>query len=525
MFTLNRATTRMFVYVFLMLLISNLGAMVDRVLHSEIPYFDEEHLVVGGVTAIVMILLLGTLEVYLAQRRRVEAALRESEERFALLFNEAPLGYQALDEEGRFLDVNAAWLEALGYVREEVLGRWFGDFLAPEYVEAFQERFEAFKERGAIHSAFELINKNGERRVIDFEGRIGHKPDGAFAQTHCILTDITERRLAEEELRRSTALLSRGESLAHLGSWERDVASGVTTVSAEWQRQHGLSGEHVTDEEVLSICHPDDREALTSAIDGAAAGEPQRLAHRIVRSDMREVRHLMTFGEPRFDARGRVEAVMGASLDVTGRVRADAVLLEREERLQRALADTVAALGATVSMRDPYTSAHERRVAELVCKIAERLNWSVEAIERLRIAALVHDVGKISVPAEILSKPSCLTELEFELIKAHSAAACEILAPIDFGGPVAEIILQHHERLDGSGYPQGLSGERVLPGARLLAVADVVEAMTTHRPYRPALPLEEALAEIEGGAGTRYDAAACEVAAQLFREEGFTFSE
>ena len=162
----------------------------------------------------------------------------------------------------------------------------------------------------------------------------------------------------------------------------------------------------------------------------------------------------MTYGEPRYDAQGRVEAVSGVSLDVTERVRADEALREREERLQRALAGTVAALGATVAMRDPYTSAHELRVAELATRIAASLGWSVEAVERLRIAALVHDIGKIAIPAEILSKPSRLTETEFALIKSHSTAAYEILAPIDFGGPVAEIVLQHHERLDGSGYPR-----------------------------------------------------------------------
>ncbi len=348
---------------------------------------------------------------------------------------------------------------------------------------------------------------------------------GNVIGVHVYAQDITELKQAEEGFRRSTELLSRGENLAHLGSWEWDVTSGVTTVSEEWQRLHGLSGERFTDEEILALCHPDDREAVQAAVDRAVAGEPYRVDHRIVRPRTREARHLMTYGEPRYDAQGRVAAVIGASLDVTERVRADEALREREERLQRALADTVAALGATVAMRDPYTSAHERRVAELATRIATRLSWSVEAVERLRIAALVHDIGKITIPAEILSKPSRLTETEFALIKSHSAAAYDILAPIDFGGPVAEIVLQHHERLDGSGYPQGLRGDEIMPGARILAVADVIEAMVTHRPYRPALPLEQALAEIESGAGSRYDAATCETAVRLFREEGFALSE
>ena len=141
------------------------------------------------------------------------------------------------------------------------------------------------------------------------------------------------------------------------------------------------------------------------------------------------------------------------------------------------------------------------------------------------MAALIHDVGKIAVPAEILAKPTRLSVTEFELVKSHAAAANEILAPIDFGGPVAEIVAQHHERLDGSGYPQGLSGEEILPGARVLAVADVVEAMITHRPYRPALPLEQALAEIGPDSRGRFDAEAAEVCRRLFEEEGFVLPD
>ena len=155
-----------------------------------------------------------------------------------------------------------------------------------------------------------------------------------------------------------------------------------------------------------------------------------------------------------------------ADVDISERKRAEDAISEREERLRGAW-PTIAALGATVAMRDPYTASHERRVCELACRIAARLGWSVEAIERLRMAALVHDVGKIAVPAEILAKPTRLSDTEFELVKSHAAAGYETLAPIDFGGPVAEIVAQHHERLDGSGYPQGLRGEQILPGARV----------------------------------------------------------
>jgi HD-GYP domain-containing protein (c-di-GMP phosphodiesterase class II) len=157
-----------------------------------------------------------------------------------------------------------------------------------------------------------------------------------------------------------------------------------------------------------------------------------------------------------------------------------------------------------------------RRTAELSCAIAHRLGWDEEAIEMLRIAAAVHDIGKIAAPAEILSKPGRLTEAEFQLVKVHPRVAHDILAP-------TEIALQHHERLDGSGYPRGLKGDDILPQARIIAVADVVEAMVSHRPYRPALPVSVAVEEIRSGLGTRYDAAVGQACLDLL-EGGFRFA-
>jgi HD-GYP domain-containing protein (c-di-GMP phosphodiesterase class II) len=148
-----------------------------------------------------------------------------------------------------------------------------------------------------------------------------------------------------------------------------------------------------------------------------------------------------------------------------------------------------------------------------------------QMVRGVQVAGKLHDVGKITIPAEILSKPGRLSQTEFELIKGHAEAGFEILKAIDFPWPVADITLQHHERLDGTGYPGGLTGDEILPGARILAVADVVEAMISHRPYRAALPLEAAMAELEDGAGRRYDAAACDAAIRLFHEQGFALSE
>ena len=194
-----------------------------------------------------------------------------------------------------------------------------------------------------------------------------------------------------------------------------------------------------------------------------------------------------------------------------------------EEILRKSLEDSIQAISDTVEMRDPYTAGHQRRVAQLAVAIAGELGLPKDDIHGIRLAADIHDLGKIRVPAEILSKPGKLTDIEYQLIKAHAQAGYDILKGIEFPWPLADIVLQHHERLDGSGYPQGLKGERILLGARIIAVADVVEAMASHRPYRPALGPDLALAEIERGRGTAYDPAVASACLKLFHEGRFAF--
>jgi PAS domain S-box-containing protein len=196
---------------------------------------------------------------------------------------------------------------------------------------------------------------------------------------------------------------------------------------------------------------------------------------------------------------------------------------ESAARLQHSMESTIQAIAGTVEMRDPYTAGHQRRVAELATAIARDLGLAEDRVRGVHLAGVVHDLGKIHIPAEILSKPGKLSRLEFELIKSHPEAGYEILKGVDFPWPIAQIVLQHHERLDGSGYPRGLKADEILLEARILAVADVVEAMSSHRPYRPSLGIEPALQEVGANTGTRYDADVVRACLALFREKAFAF--
>lgn len=192
-------------------------------------------------------------------------------------------------------------------------------------------------------------------------------------------------------------------------------------------------------------------------------------------------------------------------------------------KLENNLEDTIRAIASIIELRDPYTAGHQARVADLAVAIANRMGLSDEQVRGIRLAGVVHDLGKIRIPAEILSKPMRLNEIEYSLIKTHSQAGYDILKGIDFNWPVAQTVLQHHERFDGSGYPQGLKGETILLGARILCVADVVEAMASHRPYRPGLGIETALSEIKNGRRTFYDPAVVDACLEVFNEGQYKF--
>jgi len=210
---------------------------------------------------------------------------------------------------------------------------------------------------------------------------------------------------------------------------------------------------------------------------------------------------------------------------IAERKRAEKELKCYSEKLRELIEEITQAIAATAELRDPYTAGHQQRVAQLACAIAREMKLGKEIIKEIRVAGTLHDIGKIHIPSEILTKPGRLTEIEFNLIKTHPEAGYNILKTIEFPWPVAPVVFQHHERSNGSGYPSGLSAKDILPEARILAVADVVEAMSSHRPYRPACGIDKALAEISQNRGTLYDPQVVDVCLKLFAEKSFRFTQ
>ena len=220
---------------------------------------------------------------------------------------------------------------------------------------------------------------------------------------------------------------------------------------------------------------------------------------------------------------GQYRGMIGIFMDITNRKTTEEQLEQSLKRVQKTMKDSIYTLSRVIEARDPYTAGHQRKVSKLAVALAKDMGLPQDRIEGIKITALIHDIGKINVPVEILSKPGKLSEMEFGLIKNHSQKGYEILKTIDFPWPVAEIVLQHHEKMNGSGYPRGLKGDEILLEAKIICVADVVEAMSSHRPYRPALGIDKALNEINKNKGIFYDTEVVDTCLKLFKEKGFRF--
>jgi putative nucleotidyltransferase with HDIG domain len=226
-----------------------------------------------------------------------------------------------------------------------------------------------------------------------------------------------------------------------------------------------------------------------------------------------------------YDTRGEIVGAIESVRDITDRKEAEEDLIKSHERLEAIFSGTVSALAVTTEKRDQYTAGHQHRVAALACAIAREMGLPERTIDDIKIAGTLHDIGKLYVPLDILSQTGKLTDIEKLFVKTHPATGYDIIKSIPFEGPIAEIILQHHERFDGSGYPRGLKSGDILLEAKVLSVADVVEAMASHRPYRVALGIDKALEEIQVNSGILYDEQVVKACVSVIRNNKFSLND
>lgn len=726
----------------------------------------------------------------ITEYKKIEFETKQSEEKFQLLFDKAPLGYQSLDFDGYFIDVNQQWLNNLGYSKEEVIGKWFGDFLCPKYVDGFRKRFPIFKSQGYIHSEFEMLSKDGQQLTISFEGKIGYDVNGDFKQTHCILQDITNQRKAEkalieseerykslfeysgvgigyftpdgivisynkkaleniggkledyvgksiktlfpeevakkyfpriekaiscdepqeyedylvlnsvpkwfastftrvmnsfgevigvqiaslditekkqveDDIRRQNELFASFLKILPVGVFMVDAIEGKPLVTNDMGKallgrgilpdvnEHNLSDVYKAYKEdtkkqypvaempiILGMrginSHIDDMEierpdgtrillevfgtpindkdgkpwaSLVTFMDITERKKAEAELYRLMAQNQRILDNLQDsyfqadlsgnfvlvnpqavgmfgyssaseliglptvklYADPEDrtraldalkregalidfvikglrkdgttfwvsmnvqfvkDKQDRILGTEGLVRDISERITMiDEIELQRDSllasntKLAYLLNQSVKSISRIGELRDAYTAGHQRRVQDLSCAIARQLGLSDNTIINLSYGALIHDIGKIYIPSEILNKPGKISNLEFQIIQTHVEHGYNVIKEIDFPAEIPDMVYQHHERLDGSGYPQGLYGEEIIIESRILAVSDVVEAMTSHRPYRPALGIDAALNEISTHKGHRYDSRVVDACIQLFKEKGFKFSD
>ena len=543
------------------------GALIDVEIHGT-------SMELGGKRALTAVMLDVT------EPRRALRRVEESEAKLSAILEAITDGVGIVDPQTRrLLGGTSAFCEMLGYRPEELPALSIADLHPAESLANVMAQFE-HQIRGQIKVATDLPvkRKDGSVFLADISttaAMIGGKP-----QMVAVFHDVTQRKRAEEHLRRVNwalrALSQSNSALVHAGSEDElfrsccaaiasaegyalawiglardDAGRSVEVVAAAGEALDFMQGF-----EVSSVDTPHGggasgraiRTGATQVVDNLAAdaafgpwlekAQAKGLASAVslpIKLE-REILGVLTVysresGAFRDDEVRLLEEMAGdISYGIATRRTRQAYATGIEERAQQAirlratLESAIGALAATVEQRDPYTAGHQRRVAELAVAIGREMGFEDDRLTGLHVAGIIHDIGKISVPAEILSRPGKLSAIEFELIKGHAQAGYEIVKGVDFPWPVAQAIGQHHERLDGSGYPQGLKGEQVILEARILAVADVVEAMSSHRPYRAGLGVDFALKEIEDKRGQLFDPAVVDACLRAFRERNFAFA-
>ena len=433
---------------------------------------------------------------------RVEVRLQRSERRFARIIESNADGIVVVGGGGVVRFMNRAAESLFGRQREELVGELFGFPL----VSGEMTEIEIFHRTGMRYTVEMHVVE------IDWEGEPARLAS---------LRDVTDRIRTEEALKASE------ERYRNLFETSRDSIYMVkrdgrfVDFNPAFEVLFGYSKRDMDTITVYDLYeNPADRQRFLEVIDryGAVQGYDVRLKKR----DGTPMDCLIT-SSVFMDDDGNVAGYQGIFRDVTERKNIERRLRDSLAELESALNGSIRLASVAVEKRDPYTAGHQQRVAHLSRAVAKKMGLARAQVEGIFMAGLIHDVGKISVPAEILAKPTRLTDNELNLIKMHPRVGHDILSGIMFPWPLADIVLQHHEKMDGTGYPRGLSGEDIFMEARVICVADVVEAMASDRPYRAGLGVDIAMEEITRGRGTAYDPMVVDSCVELFERDGFRF--
>ncbi len=501
------------------------------------------------------------LEMMDTKHPRAEGEIRQLKTLNGRTIQSMTEGIVVEDAAGHLIFVNSAAASLLGYSPEELLGRHWTTIVPPNQHPSVQAADKRRMHGEADRYELQLVRKDGSLVSVLVSGS-PRMEEGRFAGTLAIITDITEHKQTQEaleehadrledmleertaelmevrdRLQQETTRRQRAEEeirqLKNLnggivqnmteGVVLEDAAGHLTFVNPAAASLLGYSPEDLLGRHWTTIVPPDQHPSVRAAGKRHMHGEVDRYELELVRKDGSLVPVLVS-GSPRIEE-GRFAGTLATFTDITGHKQVEKELQRSLERLRRTFDETVQALASAVKTRNPYTAGHQRRVTQLACAIAEEMGLPEEQVEGIRVAGLVHDIGKINVPLEILSNPQGLTEFEYGIIKAHPQIGYDILKAIEFPWPVADIVLQHHERLDGSGYPHGLSGEEIMLEAKIMGVADVVDAMAAHQPYRSALGMDRALEEISENRGALYDFRVAGACLKLFKQKGFRFEQ
>ncbi|OGP85494.1 MAG: hypothetical protein A2Z08_08285 [Deltaproteobacteria bacterium RBG_16_54_11] len=454
----------------------------------------------------------------ITERKQAEEKLRESETRFRTLFEAIPDTVLVHDDEGTILHINEIGAHRLEWSAQDLVGKNLRAIVSPENRALIADHIRETHKIGWCRFETTYVSRSGWQIVAE----VNERPI-KYGKKKAILSvarDITERKQAEKALvgekNFSNAVINSSPGLLFVFGEKGNIIQWNSNA----EKVTGYSSQEISKMNVLEFVAKDDIKIAAEAVQEALTqGQASVEIDVLTKSGKKTPFYIIGL-------RTKIEnanCVVCTGMDVTERKQAEAEVKRSYEQLHETFISTVNALASIVEMKDQYTAGHQPRVTQLACAIAEEMGLSEEQIEGIRMAASIHDIGKIIVPAEILNKPGALTEIQYEMIKMHPRAGYDILKGIKFPWPVAELVLQHHELMDGSGYPQGLSGDEIMVEARILMVANVVEAMTSHRPYRPAFDIKEALAEIAQKKGILYDPIVADACVKLFAEKAFAF--